>query len=93
MLYENDLRIELEYRRTAFRLLSIFNPFIQQSCCLKKVQYLDRDVFSHLVAYNDPQVPKSYCRQGLTITKNVWGCFRYVLASIALGNVYLPQFK
>ena len=45
---ENRTRIQKDghWVTYTFRLLSIISPFIQQSCSLKKVQYLDdRDVF------------------------------------------------
>jgi hypothetical protein len=45
---ENRTRIQKDRQRVthAFWLLSVFNPFIQQSCSLKKVQCLDdTDVF------------------------------------------------
>jgi len=54
----------------------------------------DREVFK--VAWFHQmmtQVPESWCSQDLTFTRNMWGHFRYLLASITLGTVYQHQFK
>jgi hypothetical protein len=72
-----------------------FRSFTQQSCTLNKVQRLtDRDVFEVTWFWKMmTQVPIYQCGQGLAVTRNVWGGFRYLLASITLRTDYQHQLE
>ena len=71
------------------------NSFIQQSRTLSKEQYLAARYVFKVTWFHKmtTQGPVSQCSQNFTITKNVYGCFRCLLASTTPRTVYWPQFK
>ena len=66
---------------------------MQQSHTLNKVQYLaDRDVSSHLFSRNDSPLICT-TTSASTVSKSMWGRFRYLCACLTPRTIYKPQFK